>query len=114
MQAGDNRFGGIWIFAGDKEILVLPSKVLINFECGCGRVLKLNELLESPLTEIAGDISFFLYGNTARRERSLFKTGRPLCCTSSTFGLAADSIGVSFPPTWFVKTNEIWKYVKQN
>lgn len=101
-QAGDNRFEGIWKVTevlGDSEVLVLPSKVLINFECGCGGVLKLKELLASFLKVIAGDISLFLYGNAASWEKSLFNTERPLRSTATIFGLTVDSIGTSFPST---------------
>lgn len=109
MHIGDKRFEGIWKLVdvlGDSKVLDLPSKVLINLGCGDGRVFRLNELLESLVKEITGDVPLFLY------EMPLFKPGRLLCSTSRVFCLTADSIGVSFPPTWFVKTNETW-YTKK-
>lgn len=89
-------------------MLVLPSKVLINFERGCVGGFKLNELLvESPLKEIVGDISLCLYDSTARWDRGFLKFGW-LFWFASICGLTAGTIGASFPSTWFVKTNETW------
>lgn len=111
---GDTCLEYIWL---SKEILggrltgVLPSKVLINFEHGFCRGFKLKELTSASLLRVInGNVLLCLYDNIVRGGRACLRLVWFVCpSVSVAFDLMVDSIGASFPSTWFVNTNETCK-----
>lgn len=100
---------------GGKLTRNLPSKVLISFEHDFCKGFELKELsLASLPGVINGNVLSCLYDNIVRWRRVFLRLVWFVCSSVSiAFGLIVDSIGTSFPSTWFVNTNETCKMYLQ-